>query len=401
MHTLVLSSAPLRPVSIEVDIWLRLTWPELRELVAPVDAASAAIGPVHRPRGMIPQTGCPATIGTKFDRKLVVTSIGLCWITWTAIKCRVKDPVPEIKDTSLGAKRGEDPPRAICGIIVCYHPDVAQVMRLCRHVLADGASIVLVDNTETPYLRSDQLPDGCTLITLGCNSGIGHALNVGLARALAAGAALIAFFDQDSKVDPGLLKRLAASIQPETPEIVSPLCVDDRTGAALPSLRLSRHGMSTPVHRADLSSRYPVDIVISSGIVATREVFDLAGTFDESLFIDFVDTEWCLRCRARQIPIYVVPTAVMRHSIGIRHFRFGPLTILVHGSTRCYYQIRNSLLLLRKRHVPLFFSVKQIVAIVFSRIVLLFGVENRTDYVKAYWSAVRDGIRGTSGARPG
>jgi rhamnosyltransferase len=274
-------------------------------------------------------------------------------------------------------------------------------MSLCNHVLADGASVVLVDNSEIPYLRSDTLPDGCMLITLGYNSGIGHALNIGVARALAAGAAVIAFFDQDSTIHPGFLKRLAASSQPGTPEIVSPLCIDARTNAALPALRLSRHGISTPVHRADLSSRYPVDIVISSGTVATREVFDLAGPFDESLFIDFVDTEWCLRCRARQIPIYVVPSAVMRHSIGSRQFRFGPLTILVHSSTRCYYQIRNSFLLLRMRHVPLIFSVKQIIAIIFSRIVLLFGVENRTGYVKAYWSALRDGIRGTSGARPG
>ena len=309
--------------------------------------------------------------------------------------------MPETKDYTSPGERPEEGRRVtICCIIVCYRPDIAQVMCLCRQALADGATVVLVDNTEIPYLRPGTLPDGCTLITLGWNSGIGHALNVGVARALAAGAAVIAFFDQDSKVDPGLLKRLAAAIQPGIPEIVSPLCVDDRTNAALPSLRLSRHGMSIPVHRADLSSRYPVDIVISSGTVATREVFDLAGTFDESLFIDFVDTEWCLRCRAKQIPIYVIPTALMRHSIGSRHFGFGPLTILVHSSTRCYYQIRNSFLLLRKRHVPLVFSVKQIISVVSSRIVLLFGVEDRTGYVKAYWSALRDGVTGISGARP-
>jgi rhamnosyltransferase len=310
--------------------------------------------------------------------------------------------VPETKDCTPPGERPKEGRRVvICCIVVCYRPDVAQLMSLCRLVLADGATVVLVDNSEIPCLRPGTLPDGCTLITLGWNSGIGHALNVGVARALAAGAAVIAFFDQDSKVDSGLLKRLAAAIQPGNPEIVSPLCVDDRTNAALPSLRLSRHGMSTPVHRADLSSRYPVDIVISSGTVATREVFDLAGPFDESLFIDFVDTEWCLRCRAKQIPIYVVPTAVMRHSIGSRHFRFGSLTIIVHSSTRCYYQIRNSFLLLRKRHVPLIFSVKQIVSILLSRIALLFGVEDRIGYVKTYWSAVLDGIRGISGARPG
>jgi rhamnosyltransferase len=285
-------------------------------------------------------------------------------------------------------------------IIVCYRPDVAQLARLCNHVLGDGAKVILIDNTEVPYLDGQNLPDGCSLITLGYNSGIAHAQNVGVAAALAAGATVLVFFDQDSKIGPGFLNHLVSAIAVGTPEIVAPLYVDDVTEITLPSVRLGRYGVPIPVHQVDLSSRYPVDMVISSGTVATREVFDLAGTFDDGLFIDFVDAEWCLRCRSKQIPIYVVPTAVMRHSIGTRHFRFGPLTILVHSSSRCYYQIRNGFLLLRKRHVPLVFSLQQIASVLFSRIVLLFRVENRPDYIKAYLSAMRDGLKGVTGARP-
>jgi rhamnosyltransferase len=285
-------------------------------------------------------------------------------------------------------------------IIVCYRPNVARLMKLCELVRSAGASVVLVDNTEAPYLDGGKLPDGCNLITLGYNSGIAHAQNTGLAAALAVGATIVVFFDQDSKIEPGFLDCLGAAITPGIAEVVSPLCVDDVTGAPLPSLRLSRHGLSTPVHQAGASSRYPAGIVISSGTVATREVFELAGNFDEDFFIDFVDAEWCLRCRARQIPIYVVPGAVMRHSIGSRSFRFGPLTILVHGPTRCYYQIRNSFLLLRKRHVPLIFSFKQIASIILSRIVLLSQVADRTAYIKAYLSAVRDGLKGVTGVKP-
>ncbi|HEV7877818.1 MAG TPA: hypothetical protein VGP39_07020 [Bradyrhizobium sp.] len=272
---------------------------------------------------------------------------------------------------------------------------------LCNHVLGDGAKVILVDNTEVPYLVRESLPDGCTLIALGYNSGIAHAQNVGVAAALAAGATILAFFDQDSKIGPGFLNRLVAAIAVGTPEIVAPLCVDDVTDIALPSVRVGRYGLPIPVHQVDSPNRYPVDIVISSGTVATRQAFDLAGSFDDGLFIDFVDAEWCLRCRSKQIPIYVVPTAIMRHSIGSRHFKFGPLTILVHSSTRCYYQIRNSFLLLRKRHVPLVFSLQQIASVLFNRIVLLFRVENRPDYLKAYLSAMRDGLKGVTGARPG
>jgi rhamnosyltransferase len=286
-------------------------------------------------------------------------------------------------------------------IIVCYRPDLVQVMGLCDRLLADDAKVILVDNTEAPCLDGGSLPEGCSLITLNYNSGIAFAQNVGVAAALSKGATILAFFDQDSNVEPGLLDRLLAAITPGTAEVVAPLCVDHATGTPLPSLLLSRHGFSKPIHRPDSPGRYRVDVVISSGTVATREAFDLAGAFEQGWFIDFTDAEWCLRCRCKHVPIYVVPGAVMGHSIGTRSFRFGPLTILVHGPTRCYYQIRNSFLLLRKRHVPFIFALKQIVSVILNRIILLFGVEDRRAYVKAYLSAVRDGIKGVAGARSG
>jgi rhamnosyltransferase len=141
-------------------------------------------------------------------------------------------------------------------------------------------------------------------------------------------------------------------------------------------------------------------MVISSGTAATRQVFEIAGTFDDGLFIDFVDAEWCLRCRSMQIPIYVVPGLVMRHSVGLRHFRFGTLTISVHSPVRCYYQIRNSFLLFRKPHIPVIFALKQLAATVVSRTILLFIVEDRLSYLKSYLFAVRDGLKGVTGARP-
>jgi rhamnosyltransferase len=285
-------------------------------------------------------------------------------------------------------------------IIVCYRPGVAQLMTLCERVRVDRAKVILVDNTETPYLDRDNLPEGCTLVTLGYNSGIAHAQNVGVAEAISAGATVLIFFDQDSKIDPGFVPRLVEAIEAGVPDIVSPLCVDDDTGTQLPSARVNRYGLSTPVHPAGSPVRYPADIVISSGTAATREVFDLAGTFDEDFFIDYVDIEWCLRCRGNRIPIHIVPGAVMRHSIGTRAHRLGPLTILVHSPTRCYYQIRNSFLLLRKRHVPIIFSLKQIASVILSRMALLIWVRDRPVYLKAYLSGLRDGLNGVTGAKP-
>lgn len=287
-----------------------------------------------------------------------------------------------------------------CCIIVGYRPDVAQLLGLCARVAADGVKVIVVDNSEIPSLDGGALPAGCTLITLGYNSGIAHAQNVGVAAALVADAKVLVFFDQDSRIRPGFVRSLITAIGEGRAEIVSPLCVDDATGVPLPSLRVSRYGWSAPVHIADAAGRYPVDTVISSGTVATRQVFETAGGFDDGLFIDFVDVEWCLRCRSMQIPIYVVPSLVMRHSVGLRHFRFGTLTISVHSPARCYYQIRNSFLLFRKPHIPLIFALKQLASTVVSRTVLLFFVEDRLSYLKSYLFGVRDGLKGVVGARP-
>jgi rhamnosyltransferase len=287
----------------------------------------------------------------------------------------------------------------ICCIIVCYRPDVAQLLSLSGSVLNSRTQVILVDNTEAPYLESGKLPDGCTLITLGYNSGIAHAQNIGVAAALAAGARVLVFFDQDSKIEPGLVAVLVAALHPGTAEIVSPLCIDDATGMALPSTRVSRFGWVTWVHAAGATRPYPVDMVISSGTVATREVFDIAGNFDEELFIDHVDAEWCIRCRAKQIPIYIIPTAVMRHSIGSRYVKLGPLTILVHSPARCYYQIRNCFLMFRKPHIPFLFAVQQLASVTVSRTILLFFVKDRFSYLKSYLFAVRDGLKGVTGAR--
>src|ERR1700712_3908315 len=122
-----------------------------------------------------------------------------------------------------------------CSIIVGYRPDVAQLLDLCARAACDGAKVIVVDNSEVPTLDAGALPGGCSLITLGYNSGIAHAQNVGVAAALAAGADILSFFDQDSKIEPGLLNSLVGSLGTGIPEIVAPLCVDDASNSPEPA----------------------------------------------------------------------------------------------------------------------------------------------------------------------
>ncbi len=289
----------------------------------------------------------------------------------------------------------------VYSVIVCYRPDVPQLLQLCESLLIDGSTVILVDNTEQPYLADQQRPADCQLITLGLNTGIGYAQNVGIAVATAAGADVIAFFDQDSKIEAGFLRALVSPLNVGAPDVVSPLYLDETSKVELPSVRVNRYGISRAVHRGDSSGPYFVDVVISSGTAATREVFEVAGTLDEGLFIDYVDTEWCLRCRSKQISIRVVPSAVMHHRIGSKSINLGITTVSVHSPVRCYYQLRNCFHLFRKRHIPILFALRETVTIFLNRALLLLFVHDRSTYVKAYFCALRDGIMGIAGSKPG
>ncbi len=284
--------------------------------------------------------------------------------------------------------------------MTCFNPDGKRVSELCESLLASGCNVVVVDNTETSYLADHVDEPGCELIALGDNVGIAHAQNVGIRRAVESGADAIALFDQDSKIDPDFLPALIAPLEKGEAHVVSPVLLDEARGVELPATRLGRFGLPTDVYSMDDADRASVDIVIASGTVATKEVFSLAGLMDDRLFIDHVDTEWCLRCRDKGIPITVVPTAIMRHSIGSGAIELRAATVLLHDPTRCYYQVRNSLLLLRIEHVPLLFALRETAAVLWNRFFLLIHVDDRPSYLKAIGAGVLDGLRGVWGKRP-
>ena len=286
-------------------------------------------------------------------------------------------------------------------VVVCFNPDVENIHRMCESLLACGSKVVLVDNTHVSYLTGCVERVGCELITLGENKGIAYAQNVGIQRAHEGGADVIVFFDQDSRFARDFVPTLIAPLKGPSPQIVSPLLIDDASGLELPAQRLNGLGMPRPVYGAAETNPFPVDVVIASGTAATSGVFDVAGLMDEDLFIDHVDTEWCLRCRGNGVPIHVVPTAVMRHTIGKPLAVLPIATISLHDPTRCYYQIRNSLLLFRRSHVPFFFALRETLSILWNRLALLSLVENKSTYLRAFIEGGFDGLRGVVGKRQG
>jgi rhamnosyltransferase len=260
--------------------------------------------------------------------------------------------------------------------------------------------VILVDNSAPSDLAGHGAFPDCITIANGENLGIARAQNIGIERAIDGGADVVVFFDQDSRVAPTLLPALLGSLKPGTAAVVAPVSRDAATGAEYAPTRVSRYGLQEKIFADGRVQPYAVDIVLSSGTAATVEAFARAGVMDEELFIDFVDVEWCLRCRRASVPILVVPSAVMLHSIGNRSIDLRFANVLVHGPARSYYQIRNALRLFGKESVPLLLAAREALFLAVHKSLLLLGVSNRGAYLKAYTQGVYDGLRGVTGRNP-
>ncbi|MGE0676311.1 glycosyltransferase family 2 protein [Pseudolabrys sp.] len=289
------------------------------------------------------------------------------------------------------------PSEAISAVVVSYHPDMAALGSLCRCLQEAGLNVIVVDNSG-PTFRFEFPSVGTQLICMGENAGIAKAQNAGIAAARKNGAQAVLFLDQDSRVQPEMLAVLRAAIAGQGPRIVGPLVIDEMPPHhELPSQSLDVRGRSAAVFHAGRNAPYPVDIIIASGTMATLDVFELAGCMDERLFIDYVDSEWCLRCRQAGVPINIVPQAKLSHRIGERSFRVFGCVVFVHSPIRCYYQIRNALILLRYPHWPRYFGIKQVITVLTSRIILIFYADQKRALAKAILMGLLHGIIGKSG----
>jgi rhamnosyltransferase len=168
----------------------------------------------------------------------------------------------------------------------------------------------------------------------------------------------------------------------------------------LPSFRIGKLGHTQKVFAGGRETPYSVDLVIASGSAVSAVTFAVVGKMDGDFFIDFVDFEWCFRCRHEGVPIKVVPRAVMYHSIGERSARFGLIRGSIHSAPRSYYKMRNSMLLFRKSAVPRMFAVRATLLALIHYLLVLPFVKNRFDYARMFALAIHHGVIGVVGKNP-
>lgn len=235
---------------------------------------------------------------------------------------------------------------AICGVVVTYHPDASVVENL-RAVVAECGLVIVVDNGSPPETCAKLgAIAGVELLALGSNLGLGVALNRGAERAFSLGRDWIVTFDQDSRPQPGMVPKLwqlherlpkAALIGPrlEEPGFGH---VQYRPVCRHPDLPVC---FRRPLAECDLDD---VTMVITSGSLMELAPWRELGGFDESLFIDYIDIDYCLRLRRAGRSVALASGAVLVHHLGRRksaHVMGRDFRPMHHAPFRHFYMARN------------------------------------------------------------
>lgn len=302
----------------------------------------------------------------------------------------------------------ESPPR-VCAVVVSYCSDPQRLALQFDRLLEQVSAIVWVDNGSPEALRCLQArwpTERVHALWLGENRGIGAAQNRGIEQALASGATHILLMDDDSLPGQGMVQRLLAALAADPQAAAAGAHhVDPRRQAQRdPFSRVERGRLRwRACTGAGAPHSWEVDHVIASGCLMPAQVLRRVGGMREDFFIDWVDTEWCLRARDHGYRIHGVCGALLEHTLGGRVGRILGREIPLHAPWRHYYQARNFLLTLRSCRPPR--ALKWHMAWRQVKRFLVFStlVPGRSAYFRMWLRGLWHGWRGKTGplVRPG
>lgn len=286
--------------------------------------------------------------------------------------------------------------KTIAALIVTYNPNLERLKNTVSMLKKEVNYLIIVDNYSDNQKAIIDGFDDVYLIDLKINSGIAAAQNKGIICAMDHGCDGVIFFDQDSEPESDLTESLKNSFNQLSAgrkiAAIGPIHKDKRLDFIYPVIRINNFGWVKKLNPEKCSAPEKVDLLISSGTLISTEALHMVGLMNEGLFIDYVDTEWCLRARHAKFELYIEPTCTLTHEIGENIWKIGSFFIPVHSPSRRYYRIRNAYKLLAFKHFPKMLCIKEIIQNMLHQALLIIISNKRLDYLKYAYKGTKDGL---------
>lgn len=277
----------------------------------------------------------------------------------------------------------------IFAVIVIYKPSKDILNNALNTSKALRSNLISVINEDTEeesrFFKDNNIP----FISNKTNVGIATALNQGVKHILDNQLSeLIILLDQDSVVSENMLDQLLSTWNKSKNNY--------RIACIVPQIADIKK--INPINAAVAQADKPINLAITSGMLIPAEAFDSIGFMDESLFIDGVDYEWCLRANHLGYKIIQSQKAVLVHGVGDNFVNFLGIKKPIHkNSLRHYYIVRNSFILLRRKYIPLSWKALEFLKTI--RRILAYLIYSKTKRQTAFYlyRGILDGLKNRSG----
>lgn len=231
----------------------------------------------------------------------------------------------------------------IHGVFVTYNPDVDLLSKAIESIRRQVDHLFLIDNSPGSSKIDCFAAEDITVVILGANLGIAAAQNVGIQRAIACGAEYLLLSDQDTVYPEHYVSSMLAVFD-EFPlaAVVVPRFIDSNKTSSDGFISISKFFFRQffPV-----SGRHKIFQAIASGKIIRVSTLPIIGLMDETLFIDWVDLEWCWRARARGYEVIGNADVSILHQLGDLSKNLGFREVNLRSPMRHYYITRNSFFL--------------------------------------------------------
>ncbi len=229
----------------------------------------------------------------------------------------------------------------IAGIVVLYNPD-DDIISNIKSYLDQIAILFAIDNSEVPNKSLVEIIlkiPKVIYIFNGTNLGLAKSLNIGAEMAIEHGYDYLLTMDQDSKAAPNMVSCMLQCLEiygPSNVGIVSPFH-QLKTGA--PPIRVGCHEVTT---------------AMTSGNLLNLSIYKITGPFQDDLFVDYVDHEYCLKLHVNGYKVVQSSSAILEHRLGdIKIYNINNRVYVVsnHSPLRRYYMTRNRFFVMNQYRV--------------------------------------------------
>ena len=214
-------------------------------------------------------------------------------------------------------------------VVVFYNPSDDNIKNIDNYK-SSVDTIYVVDNSDDDIIRIKNTKK-IKYIKLNENKGIAHALNIGAENAINDGYKWLLTLDQDSKM---------------TSEIV------DQMKNYLENNNLKKVGLISPYQdidaKDDIKDGDVQDMVevMTSGNIINLDAYKKINGFKDWLFIDCVDTDYCMNLHKHGYKVLRLNNIIMKHELGnlkVHKLFNKEYPCYNHNPIRRYYIVRNNL----------------------------------------------------------